>query len=296
MLRLPPLECLRFFEAAARRESFKRAADELGVTPGAVSHRVRRLESHLGGGLFDRGRRGVRLNARGEAFLADVRELLWDIQRVTDEHCVSRGKRRLRIISVEAVAERWLMPRLARFMAACPDLAIELDTDHRGFDRARRDFDVWIAYVDGVATPHPQDLDEIPLFDESLVPVCSPGLLRERGRPARPTELHDWPLLFDLGMQEAWRYWFRRQGCPAPDLSGACGFRLYSMVVRAATDGMGVAMGHSKLIAEELRAGALVPVFGELADAPARCSLLPSALSDGKPEVHEFREWLTAPG
>ena len=142
---LPPLECLRFFEAAARRESFAKAAEELHVSSSAVAYRVKVLEGHLGGTLFERGHRGVRLNGRGKAYLKDVQRILAEIQAVTERRRADSGTQRPKLVSVEAVAEKWLMPRLADFQLSHPGVVIELETNHRGVDPARRDFDIWIA-------------------------------------------------------------------------------------------------------------------------------------------------------
>ena len=125
---LPPLEGLRFFEAAARHESFKHAATELGVTPAAVGYRIRALEQHLDAELFDRHQRGVNLNRHGRAYLKDVKRILADVHAASERH--RRRPRRVRVVSVEAVAERWLTPRLAVLEAAHPGIAIELETDH----------------------------------------------------------------------------------------------------------------------------------------------------------------------
>ena len=132
MLLLPPLESLRFFEAAARQQSFTRGAEELGVTAAAVAHRVRLLEKHLDVPLFDRRPRGVRLNRRGQAYLKEVQRILAEVHGVSERQ--RRWARRVRIVSVEAVAEKWLVPRLASFKAAHAGVAIELETNHRGVD------------------------------------------------------------------------------------------------------------------------------------------------------------------
>ena len=139
MLLLPPLESLRFFESAARLQSFVRAAAELGVTPAAVAHRVRTLEDHLDVPLFDRRQRGVRLNRRGRAYLKEVQRILAEVHGVSERQ--RRWPRRVRIVSVEAVAEKWLVPRLATFKATHPGVAIEVETNHRGVDPDGRDFD-----------------------------------------------------------------------------------------------------------------------------------------------------------
>ena len=183
---LPPLECLRFFEIAARHESFVKAAAELSVSASAVAHRVKVLEAHLGGALFERRQRGVRLNRRGKAYLKDVQRILSELQVVTERRRAAVATRRLKLVSVESVAEKWLMPRLAEFRLSHPNIVIELETDHRGVDPAQRDFDIWIAYVGETAAPRPEGLYEETLYEEALFPVCSPALIEARGRPGDP--------------------------------------------------------------------------------------------------------------
>ncbi len=295
MSRLPPLESLRFFEAAARHESFSKAAAELGVTAAAVAYRVRALDEHLDAALFERRQRGVLLNARGRAYLQEVQRILAEFHGVSERH--SRQPRRVRIISVEAVAEKWLLPRLAALEAAHPGIAIELETNHRGVDPGSRDFDAWIAYTGATAAPHPatrrvDTLIEETLYEEQLLPVCSPALLAARGQPRGAVELDGWPLLYDLGWDTDWAYWSACQHEPAPDLSRASGFRLYSMVVDAAGQGLGAAIGRPALIADELASGVLVPVLEQQADAPERCCLITTAASRRKPEVQAFRQWI----
>ena len=299
MFSLPPLECLRFFEAAARRESFARAATELHVTSAAVAHRIKILETHLDCALFERRSRGVRLNTRGKAYLKDVQRILREIQDVTRRHGARSTARRMRIVSVEAVAEMWLLPLLLDFNASYPDIAVELETNHRNIDPERRDFDIWFAYAGEAQAPRPtpprtDGLFEDTLFEESLVPVCSPRLLEVRGRPRNAAALVGWPLLYDLGWDSDWAYWFGRQDAPTPDLSTASGFRLYSMVVRAATEGMGVAVGRPTLIARELARGDLVPVLRRQVKAPSRCCLITTAAARQSPHVRTFRDWILA--
>ena len=203
----------------------------------------------------------------------------------------------MRIVSVEAVAEKWLLPRLASFKAAHPGIAIELETNHRGVDPSRRDFDAWFACSGETSAPRPlsrreDTLLEETLYKELLLPVCSPALLAARGRPRGPAELRDWPLLYDLGWDADWSYWFARQGEPTPDLSRASGFRLYSMLVQAAANGLGAAIGRPMLIAHELEKRILVPLFDRQEEAPERCCLITTAASRQRPELQAFREWI----
>ncbi len=295
MLLLPPLESLRFFEAAARHQSFVQAGSELGVTAAAVAHRIRTLEKHLDTELFDRSRSSVRLNGRGRVFLKEVQRILAEVHGVTERQRVI--PRRVRIVSVEAIAEKWLLPRLAFFMVDHPDIAIELETNHRGVDPSTRDFDAWLAYTGETSAPRPvtrreDTLVEETLYEEDLLPVCSPALLAERGQPRSPDDLSRWPLLYDLGWDADWSYWFARQGRPAPDLSRASGFRLYSMLMQAATNGLGAAVGRPTLIAPELENGKLVPLFKRQAGAPERCCLITTAAARQRPELQVFREWI----
>ena len=295
MLLLPPLDSLRFFEAAARHQGYVPAAEELGVTPAAVANRVRMLEKHLDVLLFSRRHRSVRLNRRGTAYLKEVQRILAEVHGVSERQ--RRWPRRVRIVSVEAVAEKWLMPRLATFKAAHPAVAIELETNHRGVDPDCGEFDAWLAYTGETAAPRPvtsreDTLLEETLYEEELLPVCSPALIAAHGRSRGPADLGNWPLLYDLGWDADWSYWFARQGKPTPDLSRASGFRLYSMLVQAAVHGIGAAIGRPMLIARELESRTLVPVFDHQAEAPERCCLITTAASRQRPEVRAFREWV----
>ena len=288
MPELPPLESVRAFEAAARHESFVRAAEELRVTAATISHRVKALERHLGAGLFSRYAHGVRLNARGRAYLEDIQRIFAELGDATERRRDRVEARRLKLVAVEVVAEKWLMPRLADFKAAHPDIAIEFETDHREVDPDRRDFDVWIAFTNEVA----ETLHAETLFEETLLPVCSPAFLAARGRPREPADLHGWPLLYDLHWTTYWSHWFAHHGAGEADLSQASGFRLYSMMVQAAVEGMGVALGHSLMITRELEQGALVTLFDSRVTAPARYLLVTAPASVEKPQVRAFRHWI----
>ena len=295
---VPPFDSLRFFECAARHGSFSRAADELEVTSAAVGYRVKALEDHLGHPLFERlRRRGVRLNRRGRAYVTDVRRILGDLEAATHLHRSSEAARSVKLVSVESLAEKWLMPKIPHFEAAHPDIVVEIETNHRGVDPEGRDFDAWLAYAGPTAASRPQarpdelGLVEDTLFEEMLHPVCSPALIEARGRPRTPADLHAWPLLHDLGWEADWPLWFARHGVPAPDLSRSKGFRLYSMVVQAAVEGLGVTIGRPGVIAPELEDGRLVALFEHEAGVPGRCCLVTNS-AGRRPEVAAFREWV----
>ena len=289
----PPLEVFRFFDVAGRHQSFAKAARELGVTPGAVAHRVRTLEQYLGVELFERQSHGLALSARGEAFLVEVQHILSNLDTATARFRAGTKGGVLKLVAVEAFAEMWLMPRLDAFRSAHPEIVIEFETslgDHHEVDPARREFDVWIAFVGSV----PHTLQSEVLFEETLVPVCSPAFLALRGRPERPGDLLGWPLLYDLAWYDYWAYWFAKREAGAPDMSRASGYRLYSMMIQAALKGMGVALGHSLLISPYLEGGTLVGLFEPPVAAPARYFMAVAPGSRDKPEARAFLEWIRA--
>ena len=173
----PPLEAIRFFEAAGRHQGFAKAARELGVTSGAVAHRVRTLEQYLGVELFERQSHGLALSARGQALLIEVQHTLSALDRTTERFRAGANAGALKLVAVEAFAEMWLMPRLAAFRCAHPEIVIEFETDHYEVDPARREFDVWIAFVARVSRTVQSEV----LFEETLAPVCSPAFLGIEG-------------------------------------------------------------------------------------------------------------------
>ena len=289
MAPLPPLECLRFFEAAARRESFAHAARELHVTPAAVSYRVKMLEDHIGHTLFDRVHRGVSLNPRGKACLADVQRILFDIGECI-ERCRNRTQvRRLNIVAVESIADRWLMPKLPGFKASHPDIVIELENDHLRVDPNGNEFDLWIVWASETTA---LNAHHETLFEDTMFPVCSPALLETLGRPRDVQDLHSWPLLYHLGWPSDWSHWFATYGAPPPDLSRASGFRLCSTLVRAAIEGMGAVLGRRTAISDELRQGTLVPLFDQHNQIHNSLWLISAPASRHKPEVQIFRQWI----
>ena len=259
---------------------------------GAVAHRVRTLEQYLGVKLFARKSLGLALSVRGQAFLVEVQHTLSALDKTTERFRASAKSGVLKLVAVEAFAEMWLMPRLAAFRSAHPEIVIEFETslsDHHQIDPARREFDVWIAFVGSV----PRTVQSEVLFEETLVPVCSPGLA-SRGRPERPADLHGWPLLYDLAWDDYWAHWFACREAGAPDMSRASGYRLYSMMIQAAREGMGVALGHSLLIAPHLERATLVGLFEPPVAAPARYFLAVAPGSGDKPAARAFLDWIRA--
>ena len=156
----------------------------------------------------------------GQAYLKDIQRIFADLNHATERHRHRRKTPLLKLVAIEVVAEKWLMPQLAHFKTLHPDIVIEFEVDHGEVDPDRRDFDVWIAFADEV----PDTVLSEKLLEETLFPVCSPSLLQARGRPRKPKDLHAWPLVYDLHWTTDWSHWFAHHGVASADLSQASGF------------------------------------------------------------------------
>jgi LysR family glycine cleavage system transcriptional activator len=283
--RLPPLSALRPFEAAARLESFSRAAEELHITHGAVSHQVRALEAHLGTPLFTRHGKRVTLTAAGRAFGERVRAALGEIAQAAELVRPDRREDRLTISVLPSFASRWLMPRLIRFMEANPKIEVNVNASTALADFAREDIDVAIRFGRG---PWPGLACE-KFLDDEYFPVCSPKM--NRGKlPRVPQDLLKVRIMRED--REYWQEWFRAAGLP-PDqpLEGPL-FNDSTYSLQAAVRGEGVALARRSIVGEDLERGTLKRLF-DLA-VPCResywfVSTRESALS---PPVKSFRDWV----
>ena len=178
--KIPPLNALRAFESVSRLVSFTKAAEELCVTQGAVSRQIANLESWLGLKLFSRGRHTIDLTPNGQAYFAAMRDIFDEIDRSTRQLMPRKDDRLLRIKLPPTFAIRWLMPRLAKFHAKHPDTEVQITTSHQRANYTTEDIDIGIH---SQQTP-PQQAGFRLLFEETLIPVCSPGLLKA-GKPLK---------------------------------------------------------------------------------------------------------------
>jgi LysR family glycine cleavage system transcriptional activator len=287
---LPPLKALHAFEAAARHASFARAAEELNVTPGAVSQQVKALEAWLGLGLFHRLPRGLALSDPGRDYLAKVGTLLDQLAQATDELRARRATESLSISALPGFAEKWLMPRLARFRAAHPEIEVRVSATDHLFELSRAPVDIALWYSDG----HHPGLRVEPLLREQIFPACSPGL-RAAGPPLRaPADLRRHDLLHDVGWRDDWPRWLKAAGVAGVDAGRGSSFTLYSMALQAAVDGLGVLMAHSALVADDLAAGRLVEPFELRLPAPLAYHLVTTDQAAARPAVTACRDWLLA--
>jgi LysR family glycine cleavage system transcriptional activator len=287
--RLPPLNALRAFEAAARHLSFSKAADELHVTHGAISRAIRELEKDLGVRLFLRTTRSVRLTPPGSSYAGEVRNALDQLAAATAAVSEQPSSGILSVSTMDSFAARWLVPRLARFRRQHADIDVRLSASDRLADFITDGIDIAIRYGRG---QYPGAKAEL-LMREDLVPVCSPKLL-EGPHPLRaPADLKYHTLIHD-DFQINWAAWLRTAGIEGVDATRGPTFYSSAHAVQAAIQGEGVVLGRSALIGDDLAAGRLVRPF--TLSLPAELAYYvaypPRALQRYKVKV--FRDWLFA--
>ena len=255
--RLPPLNTLRVFESGARRLSFTRAAEELHVTQAAVSHQIKALEDWLGTPLFMRLNRGLKLTAAAEQYLRDISSALDLIATATSELMRQDGKRILSVATLDSFAATWLLPRLKSFRQQYPDIDVRILSVDREVDVFERgDVDLEVRYGDG----NWPELSATKLLDEEIFPVCSPSVAAGPPPLAVPADLKRQTLLHDV-MVTDWSAWLEAAEVKGVDAERGPGFNHSYLVIQAAVNGDGVALGRSVLVADALARGQLVRPF-----------------------------------
>ena len=284
---LPPLNALRSFDAAARHQSFTRAAEELCVTQGAVSHQVKALEIQLGLQLFKRARNGLLITDAGRDYLAVVRDVFDRLELATDSLLQRQRSGTITVSTSPDFAAKWLVSRLGRFAEAYPEIDLKLAALMHRVDFAREDVDLAIRHGDGQWP----ELDAVNLTAEELFPVCSPSLMTSRGGLHNPEDVLRFSLLH-LDDRRDWGRWLEAAGAPGerplqgPILNHA------SMLIDAAIEGQGVALARTMLAASDLTAGRLVRPFQ--AAIPLRNTywiVCPKA-TRALPKIAALRDWL----
>ena len=292
--RLPSLDFLRGFEAAGRLASFTRAADELGLTQSALSRQVRALEDALGVALFERRHRALALTREGAALHRDVVDALGAIASAAERVRSRTREPGLTLTTTVSFASLWLIPRLASFRERHPGIDVLVSADDRVADLARGEFDVAVRYGDERAAPP----DAVRLFGERLLPVASPALAREAGRPLlQPENLARHVLLhYDDPEGRApwldWRTWLAANGVPALKPAGSLRFRLYDQVIQAAVSGQGVALGRLPLIAGLLADGRLAAPFPRRYESAREFRVLVAPHARDRADVDAFVRWV----
>lgn len=278
------MQALRAFEATARTGSLTRAAEQLNLTHGAISHQIKALEAHLGAALLERAGRGVRLTDEGERFAARVRVALAELTEALRELAEQRNPRQLRITVLPSFAARWLLPRIGRFVAAHREIDVDVRASNALADFRRDDLDVGIRHGFG---DWPGLVVE-KLMEDMYFPVCSPRIAG--GVPKRPADLARYTLLRSEG--EPWKPWFEAAGLDWREPSRGSIFSDSSHTMHAALEGQGVALARISLLGNDLATGALVKPFAiEIASAKNHYLVYPPRLRDA-PKVKLFRAWL----
>lgn len=260
--RLPPLNSLRAFVAAARHLSLAKAADELNVTPGAVSQQIKQLEDHLGCALFRRTNRQLLLTDEGQACLPGLVEAFERMHEALRAIAQAGLDGRLTVSVAPSLASKWLVPRLDRFTALHPEIDVLVSAAMHLADFESENIDCAIRYGAG---RYPGLVVE-KLMAESVVPVSSPALLKDKKALRAPADLKNYTLLHDDSPDQDpscpdWRMWLRAAGVDAVDARRGLRFNQSSLVLEAAVGGRGVALAKSRLAADDIRAGRLVALF-----------------------------------
>jgi DNA-binding transcriptional LysR family regulator len=287
--RLPPLSSLRVFEAAARHNSFRKAADELNLTASAVSHGIQTLENWLGVELFYRESRGLRLTGAGEIYAPLVNQALSVLAKATEQLPGRKATGTLSVSSAPTFANKILLPRLEKFIAQFPDIRVTIDTSHRLVDLTLDDFDIAIRFT---STKKPASNWTL-LWVETLMPVCSPSLKEQFGTSSDASLLSRAPLIHVTSVSADWSHWFRATGMEVPS-SIDSGLRVDRMqlALDAAKRGLGVVLGRSPLADDDIASGRLVPLVGQTIPSGSGYWLVTSQTEFQKPEVKLFRHWL----
>ena len=289
--RLPSINGLQAFEAAARHLSFARAADELGLTPTAISHRIRNLEAELGVVLFRRGHRSVTLTEEGARIARDLSES-FDCLKMSVAKLRQCGTEHLTLLAPPSFASLWLLPRLPKFQERFPDIHLTLlPTDAP--DLERNDADATITF--GCSAD--QNFKTDCLFENRLMPVCSPDFAERYGALDNPEAISNAPLLhvMDGSVQPplpGWQDWLRSAGVSQLDALDGIRFGACHLAIEAARLGHGLALAVSTLIADDIQSSALVAPFERSLPIPQSYALIYPPEHATRPALRSFRSWL----
>jgi LysR family transcriptional regulator, glycine cleavage system transcriptional activator len=283
---LPNLDWVRVFVSAAASESFATAASELGVTPGAVSQRVKALEAHLGVELFRRHARGVTLTDVGARYFQRVSPL---VERLAAAAPIRPSPKRklVRLTILPALTQLWLGPRMHEFHVLHPEITVEISADLAVIDLETSDYDLALRY----GRPPFAGRDHIPLFVDELVPVAAPSLAKACRLDGQGLPIGV-PLLLDTYWTHDFEVWLGEGGGSLKRVPAMQAFSLYSMVVEAAVNGRGFAIGHTSLVSDHVAAGRLLSQRRVLAER--QFFLLRRAGAPLSDAAAAFSDWLTA--
>lgn len=289
--RIPSLNGLKAFESAARHMSFTKAADELNVTQTAISHQIRRLEDELGVRLFLRLKDGLALTTEGQGYFPGVRAAFQELRYSTQMLHESSNNSTLTVSTLVSLASKWLLPRLPSFQKAFPDIDVRLTASTELVDFRKGGIDAAIRYGSGTWKGMRADW----LMSDEIFPVCSPKLLACPEALKSPADLASHTLLQVSGMtNNDWSKWLSAAGQPMKLAEGTrLTFDLAMMAVQAAIDGLGVCIGRSTYVDDDLKAGRLVAPFDLKLKSDLGFYLVTPLEYANSKKIVAFRSWLT---
>ncbi|MEP7302623.1 MAG: LysR substrate-binding domain-containing protein [Caldimonas sp.] len=292
---VPPLELLVAFEAAARHLSFTKAADEIALTQSAVSRQIQALEDRLGVALFLRLHRALQLTEEGRAFQQATSEALATIERAARSFRLAGATRPVVVSTTPGFAGLWLIPRLTSFVAAHPGVDVRISTGNTLANLERDGVDVAVRYRSVDLLP----AGALPLFGETVSPVCSPRLLRTAGAPLKtPADLAGQTLLRmepdGSNHLQDWGLWLHAMQLAQLKPAAVLHFSSYDQLIQAAVAGQGIALGRVPLIDRLLKTRKLVAPFADAVVSPKGYCLLVATGAARRPEVLAFTAWLAA--
>ena len=285
--RLPPLNSLRVFEAAARHLSFTRAAEELFVTQAAVSHQIKALEEFLGLKLFRRHNRSLLLTEEGQSYFLDIKEIFSSLSEATDKVLERSAKGALTISLPPSFAIQWLVPRLSDFNNQEPDIDVRIKAVDMDEGSLTEDVDVAIYYGRGNWPGLRVEL----LYQEQLLPLCSPQVLLNEKPLSTIDDLRFHTLLHDTSRKD-WKSFVKQFNLEGMNVNHGPIFSHSTMVLQAAAHGQGIALGNNVLAQPELDAGRLVAPFEELLVSKNAFYLVCSEKQADTGRIATFREWI----
>jgi LysR family transcriptional regulator, glycine cleavage system transcriptional activator len=285
--RLPPLNALKAFEAAARHESFTRAAEELCVTQGAVSHQVKALETELAIKLFNRERQRLIITEAGREYLNVVRDALDRIAVGTERLLQRQSGGVLTVSTSPDFAAKWLVHRLGHFAEAHADIDLRISATLHHVDFAREEVDLAVRHGDG----NWPGLETVRLSAEQLFAVCSPKLLSGRRRLEKVADVLKFPLIH-LDSRADWTKWLQGLGVDDADVAHGPVLNRASMVIDAAINGQGIALARTTLAAWDLIHGRLVRPFPDSMPVARTYWIVCPKATATFPKIATFREWL----
>lgn len=285
---MPPLNSLKCFEAAARHGSFNKAAKELSVTPSAISHQIKSLESFLGLELFRRTKRKVVLTEAGEIYLIPIHSVFEQLESATSELKRQQKAGSLSLAVAPAFLTRWLMPRMEGFQSRYPDIQIEISSSAGLTDFSDNDIDMAVYFGNGDW----EGVEAHYLRAARLAPVCHPKLIKPEQPIVNPEDMRFYPLLHVSKRKDEWHDWLQQQGLEPALFRRGLMFSSGSLTAGAAAQGLGISLTDPELIQPEIEAGTLKVLFNQHLITDRSFYLVYEKRRPVTPAMSAFKEWI----